>query len=463
MGPSERKTPEPIVRTALGSDDAPARERRMQRMLSDGEWNHRTVTLLGAERLMAAGKFDAYTLDDTALEKQGHHSVGVANQYAGCVGGLTNCQAIVTVGVASEHVSALIAGQLFLPASWCGPEAEVLRKKTRIPDRIRHRTKAEIALEIVRDVREAGLPRLPWLCDSGYGDNTSFRLALDAADETYVAGASFALTMWPRGTTFSPQVRKGGGGATTDASEGGRGGETRVDLHTCSRPVAGSVAARTVAVRLERSPARALRRRPRPAGTRRQKLQRARHDRRERSAARAMAAPSLAGRREGANEGVALQPASRHRHRDAGPARSSPLAHRARPRGEQGDPWARPLRRAHVAGPSPPHRAGHRRRSVPRHGAAPNPPEIRRRRAFPPWNSRGEQRARHHLAIRRRHRRGARSHRARPVPRSPSSPSQPCCGRRSRVNAAGSAPSAEGGGAENLPRQSPPNKRRSST
>ena len=212
VGPSERKTPEPIVRTALGSDDAPARERRMQRMLSDGEWNHRTVTLLGAERLMAAGKFDAYTLDDTALEKQGHHSVGVANQYAGCVGGLTNCQAIVTVGVASEHVSALIAGQLFLPASWCGPEAEVLRKKTRIPDRIRHRTKAEIALEIVRDVREAGLPRLPWLCDSGYGDNTSFRLALDAADETYVAGASFALTMWPRGTTFSPQVRKGGAG-----------------------------------------------------------------------------------------------------------------------------------------------------------------------------------------------------------------------------------------------------------
>ena len=212
LGPSERKTPEPIVRAVLGSDAAPARERRMQRMLSDGEWNHRTVTLLGAEKLMTAGVFDAYTLDDTALEKQGEHSVGVAYQYAGCAGGLTNCQAVVTVGVASEHVSALIAAQLFLPESWCGPEADLRRQKTRIPDRVRHRTKPAIALEIVRDVREAGLPRLPWLCDSGYGDNTAFRLALDAAGETYVVGASFALTMWPRGTTFSAQQRGEGGG-----------------------------------------------------------------------------------------------------------------------------------------------------------------------------------------------------------------------------------------------------------
>jgi SRSO17 transposase len=212
LGPTERKTSEPMVRTALGVDEAPGRERAMQRMLSDGSWNHRGVTLLGAERLMMHGTFDAYTLDDTSILKQGQDSVGVANQYAGCVGGLANSQSVVTVGVASEHVSALIAAELFLPASWCSPDAAAQRKKTRVPEGTRHRTKAEIGLQIVRDVREAGLPRLPWLCDSAYGDNTSFRLALDAAGEVYVGGASLALTVWPRGTTFSPRERKTGAG-----------------------------------------------------------------------------------------------------------------------------------------------------------------------------------------------------------------------------------------------------------
>jgi SRSO17 transposase len=212
VGPSERKTVEPMVRALHGVERAPTHERRMTEMLADGTWNHRSLTLLGAERLMRGFEFAAYTLDDTAVPKQGEHSVGVANQYAGCVGGLTNCQAVVTAGVASEHVSALIAAQLFLPASWCGPEAAERRRRCRVPAAIGHRTKPEIGIGIVRDVREWGLPRLPWLCDSGYGDNTAFRQALSCAGETYVVGVSLSLTMWPPSTTFSPQARSRGAG-----------------------------------------------------------------------------------------------------------------------------------------------------------------------------------------------------------------------------------------------------------
>jgi SRSO17 transposase len=196
LGPSERKTVEPMVRATRGVDCAPARERRLQGMLVDGTWNHRSLTLLGAERLMSeGGEFAAYTLDDTAILKQGTHSVGVANQYAGCVGGLANCQSVVTAGVASEHVSALIATQLFLPASWCGDGAQARREAAHVPCRVQHQTKAQIGLSIVRDIAQWGLPKLPWLCDSAYGDNTDFRHALTEAGEQYVAGASLGLTV----------------------------------------------------------------------------------------------------------------------------------------------------------------------------------------------------------------------------------------------------------------------------
>lgn len=225
LGPSERKTVEPMVRAARGVPRASAHERRMRKMLADSEWNHRSLTLVGAERLLRTfPEFAAYTLDDTSCIKQGNESVGVANQYVGSIGGLANSQAIVTVGIASEHVSSLIAAQLFLPESWCNDAAAERRKRCRVPTSMKHRTKAEIGLDIVRDVSVWGLPKMPWLFDSAYGDNTSFRQALADAGETYVGGCSLSLAVWPLGTTFCEQERRLGAGRpptrlvpTTDA------------------------------------------------------------------------------------------------------------------------------------------------------------------------------------------------------------------------------------------------------
>jgi SRSO17 transposase len=211
LGPAARKTVEPMVRATRGGTPARAHERRMQEMLAQSTWNHRKLTLGGAEQLMRAlpDTFAAYTLDDTAILKQGQHSVGVAHQYAGCIGGVTNCQAVVTVGVANEHVSSLIAAQLYLPSSWFADDAVERRRACDIPLHVQHRTKHEIALALVADVRDWGLPKLPWLMDSAYGDSVAVRHALDQAGETYVAGASLALTMWPVGTTLLEKATQG--------------------------------------------------------------------------------------------------------------------------------------------------------------------------------------------------------------------------------------------------------------
>jgi SRSO17 transposase len=123
-----------------------------------------------------------------------------------------------------EHVSSLIAAQLFLPEAWCEAEATKRRNECHVPESVRHRTKAEIGLGIVREVAEWGLPRLPWLCDSGYGENTAFRQELSKAGETYVAGVTLKLTMWPPGTTFAERARAPGAGrpAVRLVAEGGR-------------------------------------------------------------------------------------------------------------------------------------------------------------------------------------------------------------------------------------------------
>jgi SRSO17 transposase len=208
LGPGERKTVEPIVQRLLGAVSAPTAERRMREMLSDGAWNHATMMWAGTARLMEqTDGWQAYTLDDTSLLKQGEHSVGVANQYAGCVGGLANCQALVTAGVANEFVSSLVAARLFLPESWFKPEVADKRDRCHLPAGVRHRKKWEIGLDLARRPVRESLPRLPWLCDAGYGVATEFRVGMTEAGESYVAGIPLDVTVWAPGTTFSPMVR----------------------------------------------------------------------------------------------------------------------------------------------------------------------------------------------------------------------------------------------------------------
>lgn len=208
LGPGERKTAAPITQRLLGASSAPTAERRMREMLSDGDWSHSAMMWEGTARLLdMTDGWQAYTLDDTSLLKQGEHSVGVANQYAGCVGGLANCQALVTAGVANEFVSSLIAAQLFLPESWCKPEAMEKRARAHVPPGVQHRKKWEIGLGLACRAAREGLPRLPWLCDAGYGCCTEFRVGMTEAGESYVAGVPLELSVWEPGTTFSPIER----------------------------------------------------------------------------------------------------------------------------------------------------------------------------------------------------------------------------------------------------------------
>lgn len=204
LGPAPRKNVEQIARQARGVAATPAFERDLRAMLSDGEWRHHALMWQGAARLLdLTDGWQAYTLDDTALLKQGEHSVGVANQYAGCVGGLANCQVLVTLGLAQEHVSTPLAHTLFLPAAWDRDEAR--RAACHVPSAVRHRPKWQLAIEHLANVESWGLPRLPVLVDSAYGDVAEFRDWLDAREWPYVVGVSVKTAVWPAELTFRPR------------------------------------------------------------------------------------------------------------------------------------------------------------------------------------------------------------------------------------------------------------------
>src|SRR4029453_18786512 len=79
-----------------------------------------------ADRLVG-GADAGLVAEDTALVKQGAHSIGVQRQYCGQLGKRANCQALVSLTLARGEVPVCIGLRLFLPELWAG-DAERRRR-----------------------------------------------------------------------------------------------------------------------------------------------------------------------------------------------------------------------------------------------------------------------------------------------------------------------------------------------
>ena len=144
----------------------------LHHFVADAPWSD--VALQGAvrdyllERVQKrAGHPEAVLIDDTGMPKQGRHSVGVARQYCGQLGKQDNCQVAVSISIANEQYSLPVGYRLYLPEEWAG-DAE-RRRKAKVPEEIVFATKPEIALDLLKELKEAGaLPPLA-IADAGYG------------------------------------------------------------------------------------------------------------------------------------------------------------------------------------------------------------------------------------------------------------------------------------------------------
>jgi SRSO17 transposase len=71
-------------------------------------------------------------IDETGFLKQGKASCGVARQYTGSAGKITNCQVGVFACYVSRHGHAFIDRSLYLPKAWMDDTARI--KAAHIPE-----------------------------------------------------------------------------------------------------------------------------------------------------------------------------------------------------------------------------------------------------------------------------------------------------------------------------------------
>jgi SRSO17 transposase len=112
----------------------------------------------------------------------------VVRQYSGTLGKVANCQVGVCLAWASEQGHALVDKALYLPRQWTQDRDRC--RAAGVPEAIAYRSKAELALEMLRQARQDGHWPTDWVtADAGYGEVPSFRDELDSAGWRYVQTA----------------------------------------------------------------------------------------------------------------------------------------------------------------------------------------------------------------------------------------------------------------------------------
>jgi SRSO17 transposase len=160
--------------------------RGIQRVLERYTWDHRSVREDLGHYVVAEFGDPAGILvvDETAFVKQGKHSVGVARQYCGTLGKIANCQVGVFLGYASPKGHAGMNGALFVPQEWFGDSARC--QKAGIPQGTVHRTKPELALGMLEEALDGGVPARWVVADETYGSDSKLRRGLEGRAQAYV-------------------------------------------------------------------------------------------------------------------------------------------------------------------------------------------------------------------------------------------------------------------------------------
>jgi SRSO17 transposase len=161
-------------------------QQQLQGLLTMMQWDAQALNQQRVKQLLELPtEGDAVLIfDDTGFLKQGHSSVGVARQYSGTIGKVANCQVTVNCHYAERTIAWPIATRLYLPEEWCTDA--VRRTKAHIPDDVQGETKPQIALTLLDQLREWGVPHACVTADADYGDNPNFLDGLEQRDERYV-------------------------------------------------------------------------------------------------------------------------------------------------------------------------------------------------------------------------------------------------------------------------------------
>jgi SRSO17 transposase len=191
-----RKSVEPMA-ARLGED---GNRQALAHFITSSPWDAAHVRARLAWKMQQVIKPTALIIDDTGFLKDGDSSACVTRQYTGTAGKVTNCQAGVSLHVASDGASAAVGWRLFLPESWdpASPKADPAKVARRgpccVPAEVGHVEKWQLALDMIDETRSWGIEIPLAVADGGYGDTAAFRLGLEERKLDYVVGISTTTT-----------------------------------------------------------------------------------------------------------------------------------------------------------------------------------------------------------------------------------------------------------------------------
>src|SRR5208283_1721853 len=164
LGDERRKTG--WMRAEAAGDPGPWRQ---QAILGRGRWDADGLRdIVRDYALEALADEDAVlVIDETGFLKQGKASCGVARQYTGSAGKITNCQIGVFASYVSRHGHAFIDRALYLPKEWTDAPARL--KAAYVPADIGFATKPQIAGRMIARAIAAEVPFRYVAADSVYG------------------------------------------------------------------------------------------------------------------------------------------------------------------------------------------------------------------------------------------------------------------------------------------------------
>lgn len=188
----ERKSIEPLAdRSDEGNVQA------LQQFVGQSPWDWMPLWERLGKRMTAELEPDpVWVIDDTGFPKQGKHSVGVERQYSGTLGKVGNCQVAVSLHHVGEQGSTVLDWRMYLPESWTKDGKR--REEAGIPKEVVFKTKWQLSLDMIDQVRAWGLANRIVVADAGYGDTTEFRDELEARQLPYVVGISSTTGVWSK-------------------------------------------------------------------------------------------------------------------------------------------------------------------------------------------------------------------------------------------------------------------------
>jgi len=162
----------------------------LHHFISVSDWDGQAVLDEVARRVQATRAAvtgeQGLLLDECGWEKAGRNSVGVARQYIGQVGKISNGQVGVFAVLSRGTSAGLVGGHLYLPADSCAAAGRCAQARVPVAARP-YRSKPALAAALVEHLLGHGLVQADWVGgDAAYGNAPALRQVLQERGQAYV-------------------------------------------------------------------------------------------------------------------------------------------------------------------------------------------------------------------------------------------------------------------------------------